>query len=89
MFVEASEPITTIPFVKNHEFNYSKLLPAGIRGATWILYILIVIFIVTAVSNGANITDGLDGLATGVSASLEHVSAFLHMQAVTFVLLNI
>jgi phospho-N-acetylmuramoyl-pentapeptide-transferase len=67
-FVEASEPITTIPFVKNHEFNYSKLLPAGIRGATWILYILIVIFIVTAVSNGANITDGLDGLATGVSA---------------------
>jgi phospho-N-acetylmuramoyl-pentapeptide-transferase len=68
MFVEAREPITTIPFVKNHEFNYSKLLPAGIRGATWILYILIVIFIVTAVSNGANITDGLDGLATGVSA---------------------
>src|SRR5580765_3325688 len=68
MFVEAREPITTIPFVKNHEFNYSKLLPAGIRGATWILYIVIVIFIVTAVSNGANITDGLDGLATGVSA---------------------
>jgi len=68
MFVEAKEPITTIPFVKNHEFNYSKLLPAGIRGATWILYIIIVIFIVTAVSNGANITDGLDGLATGVSA---------------------
>ncbi|MBS1599244.1 MAG: phospho-N-acetylmuramoyl-pentapeptide-transferase [Bacteroidetes bacterium] len=67
-FVEASEPITTIPFVKNHEFNYSKLLPMGIRGATWILYIIIVIFIVTAVSNGANVTDGLDGLATGVSA---------------------
>lgn len=68
LFVPAGEPITTIPFVKNHEFNYSKLLPAGIRGATWILYILIVIFIVTAVSNGANVTDGLDGLATGVSA---------------------
>jgi phospho-N-acetylmuramoyl-pentapeptide-transferase len=68
MFVEAKEPITTIPFVKNHEFNYSKLLPPGIRGATWILYILIVIFIITAVSNGANITDGIDGLATGVSA---------------------
>lgn len=67
-FVEAKEPITTIPFVKNHEFNYSKLLPTAIRGATWILYIIIVIFIVTAVSNGANITDGLDGLATGVSA---------------------
>ncbi|HTS46232.1 MAG TPA: phospho-N-acetylmuramoyl-pentapeptide-transferase [Puia sp.] len=68
LFVEAKEPITTIPFVKNHEFNYSKLLPPAIRGVTWILYIIIVIFIVTAVSNGANITDGLDGLATGVSA---------------------
>ena len=68
LFVEASEPITTIPFVKNHEFNYSKLLPSALRGATWILYIVLVIFIVTAVSNGANITDGIDGLATGVSA---------------------
>ncbi len=68
LFVEAREPITTIPFVKNHEFNYSKLLPAALRGATWVLYILIVIFIITAVSNGANITDGLDGLATGTSA---------------------
>jgi phospho-N-acetylmuramoyl-pentapeptide-transferase len=67
LFVEAKEPITTIPFVKNHEFNYSKLLPSAIRGATWILYTLIVIFIITAVSNGANITDGLDGLATGTS----------------------
>jgi phospho-N-acetylmuramoyl-pentapeptide-transferase len=68
LFVEAGEPITTIPFVKNHEFNYSKLLPSAIRGVTWILYIVIVIFIITAVSNGANITDGLDGLATGTSA---------------------
>jgi phospho-N-acetylmuramoyl-pentapeptide-transferase len=68
LFVEAKEPITTIPFVKNHEFNYSKLLPTAWRGATWILYIVVVIFIVTAVSNGANITDGIDGLATGVSA---------------------
>lgn len=67
-FVEANEPITTIPFVKNHEFNYAKLLPASLRSYTWILYVLIVIFIVTAVSNGANLTDGLDGLATGVSA---------------------
>src|SRR6201996_3046654 len=67
-FVEAREPITTIPFVKNHEFNYSKLLPTAMRGLTWILYIIIVIFIVTAVSNGANLTDGLDGLATGTSA---------------------
>ena len=68
VFVEAREPITTIPFVKNHEFNYSKLLPPALRGLTWALYIIIVIFIVTAVSNGANLTDGLDGLATGTSA---------------------
>lgn len=67
-FVEADEPITTIPFVKGHEFNYAKLLPEGLRDYTWLLYIVIVIFIVTAVSNGANLTDGLDGLATGVSA---------------------
>ncbi|MBE2229780.1 MAG: phospho-N-acetylmuramoyl-pentapeptide-transferase [Chitinophagaceae bacterium] len=67
-FVETKEPITTIPFVKNHEFNYSKLLPASLRDYTWVLYILIVIFIITAVSNGSNLTDGLDGLATGTSA---------------------
>lgn len=67
-FVEANEPITTIPFVKGHEFNYAKLLPEAVRGLTWILYVLIVIFIITAVSNGANITDGVDGLAAGVSA---------------------
>jgi len=67
-FVESKEPITTIPFVKNHEFNYSKLLPESMRGYTWVLYILIVIFIITAVSNGSNLTDGLDGLATGTSA---------------------
>ena len=67
-FVIVKTPITTIPFVKNHEFNYAKLLPKSLERYTAILYILIVIFIVTAVSNGANITDGLDGLATGVSA---------------------
>jgi phospho-N-acetylmuramoyl-pentapeptide-transferase len=67
-FVESKTPVTTIPFVKNHEFNYSKLLPGGWRDYTWVLYILIVIFIITAVSNGSNLTDGLDGLATGTSA---------------------
>ncbi len=67
-YVSVKTMITTIPFVKNHEFNYAKLLPPAWRDYTYILYILIVIFIVTAVSNGANITDGLDGLATGVSA---------------------
>lgn len=67
-FTESKVPLTTIPFVKNHEFNYSKLLPASWRDYTWVLYILVVIFIITAVSNGANITDGLDGLVTGTSA---------------------
>jgi len=67
-FVEAKSFVTTIPFVKGHEFNYSRLLPASWRDYTWVLYILVVIFIVTAVSNGANITDGLDGLASGTSA---------------------
>lgn len=67
-FVESKEPITTIPFVKTHEFNYAKLLPESLRSYSWVLYILIVIFIITAVSNGSNITDGLDGLATGTSA---------------------
>lgn len=67
-YVETKIPVTTIPFVKNHEFNYSKLLPVSWRDFTWVLYILIVIFIITAVSNGSNLTDGLDGLATGTSA---------------------
>lgn len=70
-FVKVKTPITTIPFVKNHEFNYSKLVSwigPGAEKYTWIIYILIVTFIITAVSNGANITDGLDGLAAGVSA---------------------
>ena len=70
-FVKVKTPITTIPFVKNHEFNYSKLIswmgPVAEK-YTWIVYILVVTFIITAVSNGANITDGLDGLAAGVSA---------------------
>jgi len=67
-FVKANEPVTTIPFIKEHEFNYAKLLPASLREYGWIVYMVVIIFIVTAVSNGANITDGLDGLATGVSA---------------------
>lgn len=70
-FVKVKTPITTIPFVKNHEFNYSKLISwmgPGAEKYTWLVYILVVTFIITAVSNGANITDGLDGLAAGVSA---------------------
>ncbi len=68
IFAIVKTPITTIPFVKNHEFNYARLLPKSLADYTNILYIIVVIIIVTAVSNGANITDGLDGLATGVSA---------------------
>lgn len=70
-FVKVKTPITTIPFVRNHEFNYSRLISwigPGAEKYTWIVYILIVMFIITAVSNGANLTDGLDGLAAGVSA---------------------
>jgi phospho-N-acetylmuramoyl-pentapeptide-transferase len=62
---------TTIPFLKNNEFDYAYLIGfLGEKAArwSWIVLILAVIIIVTAVSNGANMTDGLDGLATGVSA---------------------
>lgn len=62
---------TTIPFVKSHEFNYEKLISwfcNDCNSLAWIIFIPIVIFIITAVSNGANITDGIDGLATGTSA---------------------
>lgn len=62
---------TTIPFFKNNELDYSKLITwigPEMSKYTWLIYILIVIFVITAVSNGANLTDGLDGLATGTSA---------------------
>jgi phospho-N-acetylmuramoyl-pentapeptide-transferase len=67
-FTNTKSLITTIPFTKNHEFNYARLLPKSLADYAYIVYILIVIFIVTAVSNAANITDGLDGLATGITA---------------------
>jgi phospho-N-acetylmuramoyl-pentapeptide-transferase len=59
---------TTVPFFKNNELDYSKILPFIDQRYTWILYTLVVILIVTAVSNSANITDGIDGLAAGTSA---------------------
>lgn len=62
---------TTIPFVKNHNFDYAMLtqwMGDNAQTGGWILFILVTIFVVTAVSNGANLTDGLDGLATGTSA---------------------
>lgn len=65
-------PITTIPFIKNHQINYEKpvvmLFGEGARPYSWILYLGVIIFIITAISNGANLTDGIDGLATGTSA---------------------
>jgi phospho-N-acetylmuramoyl-pentapeptide-transferase len=59
---------TTVPFFKNNEFDYSDILPFLDKNYTWIVFTLIVILIITAVSNGANITDGIDGLAAGTSA---------------------
>lgn len=63
------ELTTTIPFMKNNELNYRSLFPEGKMGAIlgWALFAVIIIFVVTALSNGANLTDGLDGLAAGVS----------------------
>lgn len=68
---ESKSTKTTIPFVKENEFDYAWLVP--FKGKTgevlkWIIYIAAIIFIITAVSNGTNLTDGLDGLATGTSA---------------------
>ena len=67
---DIKESLTTIPLFKNNEFNYHSLISwTGIDSKfTWLVFIPIVIFIITAVSNGANLTDGIDGLAAGVSA---------------------
>ena len=59
---------TTVPFLKDNEFDYDSLVPFVSNDYTWIIYVFVVIFIITAVSNGANITDGIDGLAAGTSA---------------------
>ena len=69
--VEQKSTRTTIPFFKNNEFDYSKLITwisPGMKKYSWIIFIPFVIFIVAAVSNGANLTDGIDGLAAGTSA---------------------
>ena len=67
---------TTIPFIKDNEFDYGWLT-GGNETATWLLYVLVAIFVVTAVSNGANLTDGLDGLVTGVSVPIVAVLGVL------------
>ncbi|AEV33787.1 phospho-N-acetylmuramoyl-pentapeptide-transferase [Owenweeksia hongkongensis DSM 17368] len=72
VYAEAEKSLkTTIPFFKNNEFDYSKLISWVVddyQRWSWLIFIPIVIFIITAVSNGANLTDGIDGLATGTSA---------------------
>lgn len=69
--VEEKSTATTIPFFKNNEFEYAELLAwtgEGYEKWAWLIFIPVVIFIITAVSNGANLTDGIDGLAAGTSA---------------------
>lgn len=71
MPVDEKSTATTIPFFKNNEFDYAELLSwmgDDYENYAWIIFIPIVIFIITAVSNGANLTDGIDGLAAGTSA---------------------
>lgn len=68
---EVKSTKTTIPFVKKNEFDYAKVITwinPGLKKYAWIIFILVSIFIITAVSNGANLTDGIDGLAAGTSA---------------------
>ncbi len=71
-YIQVQTSVTTLPFIKTHELSYAKIASIfGDSAVGWLtptIYILFVIFIITAVSNGANLTDGLDGLATGVSA---------------------
>ncbi len=79
-YVYVKAPITTVPFMKNNEFDYSSIANS-ISGKSelfsWIVFVILTILVVTAVSNGANLTDGLDGLATGVSAIVILVLALL------------
>jgi phospho-N-acetylmuramoyl-pentapeptide-transferase len=68
---------TTVPFLKGNELDYNDILPFLPDDYTWAIYILIVIFFVTAISNGANITDGIDGLAAGTSGIIGMTLAIL------------
>lgn len=72
---DVQSSITTIPFFKHNELDYAEILPFLSKDLTWIVYVLVVVFIITAVSNGANITDGLDGLTAGISAIIGTVLA--------------
>jgi phospho-N-acetylmuramoyl-pentapeptide-transferase len=76
-FKDVKSMRTTVPFVKNNEFDYSVLLPESLHDYTWIIYTLVVIVVISAVSNGANITDGIDGLAAGTSGIIGITIAIL------------
>ena len=66
-YTDVKALVTNVPFLKNNQLDYSHLFSFIPEQYSWILYTIIVIFIITAVSNGANITDGIDGLAAGTS----------------------
>ena len=77
LYSDIKSSATTIPFFKNNEFQYSWLLPDFLSEYAWVVYVLMVTFIVTAVSNGVNITDGIDGLAAGTTAIIAMSLAIL------------
>ncbi len=68
---------TTIPFVKNNELDYVRIFKISKNNLNWIFYVLVITFIIIAVSNGSNLTDGLDGLAAGTSAIVVFVLGIL------------
>ena len=77
-YVDHKSLLTTVPFMKGNSFDYNMLLPSFIPDQyVWVVYVLVVIFIITAVSNGANITDGIDGLAAGTSVIIGIALAIL------------
>jgi phospho-N-acetylmuramoyl-pentapeptide-transferase len=89
---EHKSTTTTIPFVKTHEIDYSKILfwmnDATAKKWTWLIFLVIVVFIITAVSNGANLTDGIDGLAAGTSAIIGLTLAVLAFVSGNFIFAN-
>ncbi len=94
--IDNKSTITTIPFIKSHEFDYADLLfflsNANAKKYSWIIYVFVVTFIIIAVSNGANLTDGIDGLAAGTSAIIGltlAVLAFISGNAIFAKYLNI
>ncbi len=79
--IDSKSTTTTIPFVKSHEFDYSKILfwldKETANEWAWVVYLLVAVFVIVAISNGANLTDGIDGLAAGSSAIIGFTLAVL------------